>query len=148
MINDTIDDNETLKNALQIFWTNYNLLQFLNDKCLFFAFTSDVEKITDLKSKDDTNEQLRQLLDLADESVHNILKILFKENLSIPDVGYEFEKDGIVIGEAELAWIDKNLYLIHNQEQQLIDFIENNNINFITTSEENWEEKIISILKF
>lgn len=61
----------------------------------------------------------KQVIDLAVSALRPDLQTLSDENFPPPDeIGFEFEKDGNVIAEAELAWKDKKVVILlpHQKE--------------------------------
>ena len=70
-----------------------------------FALTVDQAEAVD--------PEWNQALDLADDSLHELLRGLARLNMPVPTVGYELPgAGGEVVGEAEIAWADARLAVL------------------------------------
>jgi DEAD/DEAH box helicase domain-containing protein len=106
----------------------YNLMQFLPmgfcftstglskgiyDKLLIDKANKRGEKTTDILFDDEWKE----LKNLVSKAFQSLIDELVKENIAVPEVGYELQSDdGAIIAEAELAWESKKLVVL-SQEQ-------------------------------
>lgn len=53
---------------------------------------------------------------IFDEQIKNIAIELAKYNLDLPFVGFELDDDGEIIAEAELAWEEKSLVILTEEQ--------------------------------
>ncbi len=77
-----------------------------------FKFESIVEK-PNAEISSDWEEVLEQIFD---EQIKDIAIELAKYNLDLPFVGFELDDDGEIIAEAELAWEEKSLVILTEEQ--------------------------------
>ncbi len=134
-----LNDTESLRtDKYEAEWNGFlrfsNIMQFLNG----FAFLTERgindRAYTVLRNSEDNNvsavseskntcstewNEVFDTLKYSDDKTKAIAEYAMNNNISVPEVGYEFEDEsGRVIGEAELAWSDtKIVYITEEQEE-------------------------------
>ena len=107
-----------------------NIFQFIRNS--YFVTTLGIAKgnYVDLeanaqKSKAETTTEkaeLSALLDLTDEKYREILIQLDKAGLSLPEIGYEYKDNEEIVAQAEIAYPDIKLALLHSADYEFEEF--------------------------
>ena len=122
---------DDFKRSWQCFLATANLLQFLPK----FKMTSTeavvqaaggTELIPQAVSEGEgpaaeagETEQLLEMLEITDESCHDLLRECAGRGLALPVIGFELAAaDGSVVGEAELGWSDAQVAVLLEDQQE------------------------------
>ena len=120
-------------------WNNIlhfcNLFQFIPDA--YFVTTIGIangnytmlEEMSDTNKRDtdQTNDDINAILELIDVKYHCVIDNIIKAGIELPEIGYELMKDSVIIGQAEMAWQDFRIALLHKADylfEQI--FVQNN----------------------
>ena len=129
--------NEDFEKNWNGFLNAYNLFQF-NPVSLFMTRTGIQNRMYDsiirdfVNTKDVTenneysfNEEWNDVIDICDETCHELLKALANENIHCPgedSVGHELSnEDEEVIAMAEIVWEDKKVAIITTDQEEFRD---------------------------
>ena len=66
--------------------------------------------------KSDMNRELADICVLIEDKFHIILYRIYKENLELPEIGFELIKDKAIVGQAEIAWPINKVAMLHNDD--------------------------------
>jgi hypothetical protein len=77
---------------------------------------------------EETGEEARQwkeVFELTDEAFHPFLRRLQSEKRPVPEVGFEITINGEIVGEAELAWPDRQVVYLTDEQMTDAEVFEN-----------------------
>jgi DEAD/DEAH box helicase domain-containing protein len=117
--------NPTFKAVWNGFIRMFNLYQFV--KNALFVTSQGIadgeylglkpEVTSDVLREEHIAANLNELMGITDPSLHQLLFIIAKNKLPLPEAGFELSNDkGIVIGNAELAWPDQKIAFLMEEE--------------------------------
>lgn len=129
-------------------WRFFNIMQFLKEFiCLSangirdYAY-SPLMSATHTDSSETSarsaewNEVL-ELLEYSDDTAKEIAKYAMENNLPVPEIGYEISDDaGKTIGEVEIAWTDKKIGYLSEDNLEFEDAMKQLNWQFIKNADE------------
>jgi len=64
------------------------------------------------------NEDIKAIIELIDERYHGIINSIITAKIELPEIGYELMEDSVIIGQAEMAWPDYRVALLHKTDYQ------------------------------
>ena len=95
----------------------FNLFQFLNYG--FFTTTSGVESKTydllkyNIEVETDKSSIWSAVYEEVQDEAKPLVKLLSKEGLPLPEVGYELcDEKGMIVAECELAWVQEEIAVV------------------------------------
>ncbi|MCY4543584.1 MAG: hypothetical protein OXB95_14515, partial [Rhodobacteraceae bacterium] len=65
-----------------------------------------------------------ELTDLADDDFQKVFRYLRTTRVELPEVGYDISFEGSVIGDAELAWPDRKLAVVANEQLEALKHVD------------------------
>lgn len=123
---DDMADKKEFKAAWNGFIRLFNLYQFIHNAAFitskgitngeYAGFT--FECATEIRP-DETfvSDELEELLSITDPSEHLLLRKIAEQKIPLPEAGYEYlGKDNIIIAGSELAWPDKKIAFLSEDE--------------------------------
>lgn len=122
----TIRKSEDFKRLWNEFWRLVNFIQFLPNvtvvtKELIEEYGSEILQ-EHVDEEFSPPEEWDNVIEVIDESCIPPLKELIRENIELPVVGYEVQSgNGMVIGELELAWEDKKVGIILDEDEVVVE---------------------------
>jgi len=81
---------------------------------------STLEEVGDTNKKyeNHTNDEIKAILELIDEKYHSIINSIIIAEIELPEIGFELMEDSVIIGQAEMAWQDYRVALLHKVDYQ------------------------------
>ncbi|MBM7572943.1 DEAD/DEAH box helicase [Aquibacillus albus] len=118
--NRNLDDYKRTWNE---FWRLSNLLQFLPNvyqvsRELIEEFGDDLSLET--QCDNDMSEEWLERFEIVDESCKAVLHELMDNQTPVPEVGYEVASSQGTLGELELAWEDKKVGVLLDEDEDLL----------------------------
>ena len=137
------DDQNIISEDFEKYWNGfmrmYNFFQFSTNSLFFTTSGLDngvynrifdlyVETQCSTLENTEVYDEVSELMELCDESCYELLNTLRDRKLLYPDTcGYELvNKDGVVIGECELAWSEYKVALIIEEHETYRKIFEEN----------------------
>ena len=129
-------------------WRFFNIMQFLNGfVCLTttgideYAYSqlADVVESSANADADCSAEwnEVFELLEYSDDTAKSLAEYSMNNNLPVPEIGYEVgDANGMTIGEVEIAWPDRKIGYLAEDNQEDSETLIEAGWKFVTTSDE------------
>lgn len=158
------DRDEKIIEDFESVWNGYlnvvNLFQFKENSLfmttkgiennLYNEFFVQEDVADDINIVAGTNEFWKENIDYIDESFKKLIDVLLENNIDNPDeIGYELiNEDEEVIALCEIAWIDKKVAILTDEQQEFKQIFDSKGWNsYIVTRDDTIFEQILDRLK-
>ena len=129
-------------------WRYFNVMQFLTgflcvsknglEDSVYSPLTLPaMNQVNTVVSDSGEWNEVMEMIAYSDSDAHEVIQFAIDHHFSIPEIGYELTDDNNrVIGEIEIAWIDKKIGYVTEEYQDIVDSLTKRGWTIIGSAEE------------